>query len=435
MADKPTTKNLLPTSLTQNPSLVEKPSQDRKRKVREQVELIMATFRQVLPSNYVSQVTGPYYSVQFQAAAEQIADFQITAQEVWADRDYDFTRPAFLFQILGSMVFPDSESDGIPDIDGDLSYRTFLQRMVELLLQGATKATIKEGVELLTDADVDVIEKVIAARQTANSAWGFDDQFSFEINISEEDEDGASTWPAEDPFILSENLRMVMRALKPAHTLYDQRFLFKEAFGTLFDDSSSWEMSNYYYDDLRKWCYGAERLVGTTGATLTDRGLFSDPTRDFENIQVGALLTVLAGDNADTYRVVGLRSNSADETTLRSYTTIPTGLSGTASVSGGVVSDTSQNWALAVEGEQITFLIGLNAGVYRLKTVLGSNGGAVGYATGPGTQVRLSQSILQIERRMPKVATSQSYEVTVDRLGVQIPYVVTGEDASSFFYV
>ena len=78
MAD-PTDKNLLPGLLAQNPSLWEKDSQDHKRKVQEQVERVMTVFRQLIPSNYVSNVPGPFYMTQFQSAAEQIADFQITA--------------------------------------------------------------------------------------------------------------------------------------------------------------------------------------------------------------------------------------------------------------------------------------------------------------------------------------------------------------------
>lgn len=432
MADQPVSKNLLPTLLTQNPSLVETQTQDRREKVQQIVGRILETFYQVLPSNYVSQVVGPYYTVQFQAAAERLAEFQVSAQEAWADRDYDFTRPEYLFQIIGSLVFPDSESDGVPDIDGDLSYRSFMKSMVALLLQGATKATIEQGIALLTDAEIEVIEKVIAARTTPNCAWGFDDQFSFEVNLS--GDAAGQSWPDGDPFILTENIRIVLRALKPAHTLYDQRFLFKETFGTLFTDSASWDMANYYYADLRRFCQGAKRLAGTAGATLTDRSLFRDLTRDFANISPGATLTVLSGANAGTYRVSALVTYLFTDPTPRAYTTSPTGLSGTCTMPGeGIISDLSQNWSLAQEGETLTIVAGPNAGIYRLKTVLGLLGGPVGFATGSDGRVRVAQSTLRLDRRMPVAVTGQSYEVVVDRLGAQTPKVVIGEDATSFF--
>lgn len=450
MADKPVDKNLLPALLTQNPAPVEKIGQDHKDKVRGQVDRIMQVFLQLLPSNYVSQVQGPFYTMQFQAAAERIAEFQITAQEAWSDRDYDFTRPEFLFQILGSLVFPDATTDGYPTLKGDLTYRAFLKRMVELLLQGSTLKTVEEGLDLLSDADFEIIERSLAARRTPNSAWGLDDQFTFEINVTETTADGQQTFP-EEPFILSENVRIVLRALKPAHTLYDYRHLFRETFGQLFADTWSFTWSNYYYEDFRKFCCGAKNITGTAGATLTDRRLFGDATRDFEQVAPGADLVVLSGPNS--IHVGGQEGTSAStdrlhlgryrvedvlafpvgtDTTARAYTT-SSGLSGKATVSSDVVEDAAQDFGHTVEGETLTFSEGPNAGTYRLKTLLGSNGGPVGTATGPASRVRVAKSLLRLDRRMGKVTSGQAYLVSVDRLGVQEPHAVQGEDATLFF--
>ena len=459
MADKPANKTLLPSLLGQNPAPVAKPSQDRIDAERSQVDRIMEVFLQLLPSNYVSQVPGPFYTMQFQAAAERIAAYQINAQESYADSVYDYTRSEFLYQILGALVFPDAQTDGWPDIEGDISYREFLKRMVVLLLQGATKKTVTEGVELLTSATVEVIEKVIEDRKLkGNSAWGFDDQFTFEINIENERTitvgETTITLPdfPEDPITLVNNVRIILRALKPAHTLYDFRFLFREAFGTLFTDTYSFDWHNYYYEDFRRFCLGAKRIAGDEGETLTDRTLFSDPTRDFTSVSVGALLTILTGPNSihvggiegtpastdeqyvGRYRVTEvLAFPVGTDPTPRDYTTSPTGLTGTATVTGDVVEDALQDWSLAAEGEILTFASGPNAGRYRLKMVLGNDGGPVGFAPGPGTRVRVAPSILRLRRRMAQAATGQSYEVVVDRLGRQTPREVVGEDATLFF--
>jgi len=148
-------KDILPGMLTQNPAPFTADSQDRKAMIRSQVDQIVAAMMRALPSNYVSQVQGPFYTMEFQAIAEQLADFQITAQEVMADSSFDFTRSEVLFQIIGSLVFPDATAtDGWPSINGDVSYRTFLQRMVTLLLQGATKSSVQGGIEALTNASV-----------------------------------------------------------------------------------------------------------------------------------------------------------------------------------------------------------------------------------------------------------------------------------------
>ena len=123
------------------------------------------------------------------------------------------------------------------------------------------------------------------------------------------------------------------------------------------------------------------------------------------------------------------------DATARAYTTSPTGLSGTATVSGGnVITDTAQDFGAAVEGEVLTFSAGGNAGVgVRLGTLMGSNGGAVGVASGPATQVRAEPSILRVQTRIPVAGGAQAYEVDVDRLGVSEPHAVTAEDVSSQF--
>jgi hypothetical protein len=415
----------------------------------------MEVFRLVLPSNYVSQVQGPFYTLQFQAAAEAIAEIQISAQESFSDRAYVYTRPEFLWQMLGVLVFPNGRSEGIPTIEGDLSYRDFLRQMVVLLLKGATKEAVEGGIELLTTADVEIIEKGVVRRQLGElSGYGPEDHFAFEINLSREvetvDEHGfpitLPAFPEEDIETLQQNIEIVLRALKPAHVLYSLRYLFRDVFQGTIEDTVSWEMASYYYDDLRKYCCGARDLEGTEGRTLTDRSLFADNTLSFHSVSIPAELVVLTGPNSinasatdegtvGRYRVQEvLYFPYGDDPTARPYTTSG-GLSGTATVLGGVVEDTNQDFGQASEGETLTFLNGPNAGTYRLDTLMGNDGGPVGISTGPATRVRVTLGILRIEGRMAEVATGQAYTVSIDRLGVQEPRIVEGEDVSEFFYL
>jgi len=253
-ADDPTNP-LDAITLSQNPSPFPETGQDFLDKVRLQTSAILAQFIKVLPSNYVSRTTGPFYTLQFQAAAEQLAVFQVTAQEVFKDADYDYTRPEFLWEVLGSFVFP--EATTVPTVDGDQAYRTFLKKMVLLLLRGATPGVMQEGAELLTEADVLLLERFLEAREPG-SAFTIDDQFFVDLLV---EEGGGTSFPAQ-PFVLQENVRLILKALKPAHVLYSYSHLFRETFGTLFVDTYSWEMSAYYYDDFRKFCYGAKEITG-----------------------------------------------------------------------------------------------------------------------------------------------------------------------------
>jgi hypothetical protein len=423
-----------PYDISQNPAPTPESGQDYDTARRELTNAIMQTFFRVLPSNYVSVERGPWYTLQFQAIAEQLAAWQIAAQEVYKDSTWDFTRPEFLWEILGRLVFPASSSrEGFPQVNGDIECRDFLRQMVLLLLAGATAESMQQGAELLTDASAILIEKFLhSVPRDPAGLWTIDNQFEVEIFIESE---GGTAFPA-DPFNLQTNAGLILDALKPAHVLYEYRFLFREVFGPLFTDEVSWTMSQYHYDDLRKYCYGAREITGTAGETLTDRFLFTDTTKSLGSVQPGAILRIDAGVNAGTYEVVEVRVFPlGTDTTARAYTTSPTGLTGTATVSGDTITDSGQDFGAAVEGEVLTFTAGPNAGSYRLETLLGSNGGLVGFATGPATQVRPSPCILRVSKRMPAAATGQTYLVDVDRLGMRTPKTITNEDASEQFYL
>lgn len=275
---------IVQSSLDQNPSQVVPDSQNYLNNRRLIVEQILATFMDILPSNYISEVVGPHYTVQFQAIAEQLADLQITLQEELKDTFFDFTRSEFLYQFIGNLVFPDVDETGFPEFDGDLTYRSFFISMVELLLDGSTLSTIQKGLALLSDADFEVIEKAIAARQVPGALWGLDEQFEFEINVSY---DECTDFPP-NPFLLQSNAFIVLRALKPAHTIYTYRHLFRDIFEKIFDDEVSISLDTHHYDDIRKYCDGAKELTGglrelfgSSGVATTATDIFEDATQTF----------------------------------------------------------------------------------------------------------------------------------------------------------
>lgn len=415
-------KKLFPKDVLQNPSPLRESGQDYNNQVRDQVELILRQFLQVLPSNYVSATTGPLYTVQFQAMAEEIAKFQLGLQESFKDSLFQYTRPEFLWQMIGVLVFPKIYSDKmqIPIVEGDIKYRDFLRSMVSLLLQGTKKEPILEGVNLLADVDISILEKATTAN-TEGSAWGYEDLYTFEVDVESKD---GTAFP-ENPFNLEYNVAAILDALKPAYTIYEYRHIFRESFGHIFQDTMMAQLDLYNYDDFRKYCYGAERIYGS-GDILSDRHFLKDTDRFFEGIGTPAHLIV----NDKRYEVADiLVFPMGDDPTPRFYTT-SSGLQGYATISGDVLTDMCQNWTLALEGEILTFTEGSNAGSYRLKDVLGSDGGSVGFVTGSATQVRVGASIVKTTTRLPVSVGSVPYELSVDRLGVQRERVVQNEDVS-----
>jgi len=428
MTDKP-----IPYTLAQNPA----PNPANQGQAYQQdksalVQRIMAAFRSVLPSNYVAATNGPWYSLQFQAMAEQLAEIQINASELATDCDWDFTRSDFLWDLLGGVVFPNSSS-GIPYINGDVDYRTFLRRMVELLLQGATKASIQGGIEALNpNVTAYVLERYLQTPpRDPNGAYTIADQFALDILI-----DAGNSFP-DNPAILQANIELVLRALKPAHVLCSYSTLFRDTFPTPEDngDAFSWDVEPYYYDDTRKYCLGAKEISGISGAFLARRDYFSDPSVSFSSIPSGALLMI----GTDQYRVRSTRALlTGADAVARAYTTSPSGLSGmVVALNATDLYDAAQDWgASAVEGEVITILTGPNSGAsYRLETVLGSDGGPLGEAGLSGNRVRLAPTILVLNRRASAAASGLTYTVTVDRLGQQPVREVLAEDVAIQFWL
>lgn len=413
---------------TQNPDPVGDVGQSYVDARRDVVAQVMALFRQNLPSNYVSTVNGPYYTLQFQALAERIADFQITASLVFRDAEYDLVRSEYLWETLGALVFPASNAreGGLPVIDGDKLYRDFLRGMVLCLLQGSTKASIASGIGLLTDQTVTVVERFIDAQQPG-SEWTTLDTFAFDVLV-----DGLSG----DPFTLRANVEKVLTALRPAHTIFTYANLMRDEFSTPTGDAYSWAMEQYGYEDTRRYCGGAESVRGTSGVTTAgERNALTDLTRTFANVRADAVLRVTNGPNAGQYRrVIGVRGlRVGTDAVARPYTTTPTGLTGTAVVVGGDVVDAGQDFAACVDGEVFTFTSGPNAGSYRMAVLLGNDGGPVGTAVGPCVGFRVAPCTLLLDRVLAP-AYDQAYSVDVDRLGVRTPRVVVAEDASVQFW-
>ena len=151
-------------------------------RVRALADQIVRVFLNSLPSNYVSQTKGPYYVQQFQAVAEELAKIQVLLADAYEDSDYDFTRTEVLYQFLATLVFPDAPNAGLPEINGDISYREFLKRMVALLLQGSKGVTLVQGIEALTDANVTLLQKV-GFLSEPGVLWTMADQFTFEVSV------------------------------------------------------------------------------------------------------------------------------------------------------------------------------------------------------------------------------------------------------------
>ena len=485
----------------ENPAQADAKGQSSSLRRQEIEDSIMRIFFTRMPSNYVSQAQGPFYTNMFRAVAKQLAEFQVEAELASDDPKYDLTRPEFMYQVLGRIVFPNAmrPESKLVDVDGDVSLRDFLREMVLLLLEGSRKDPVERGVGLLSDLGMDIVETVAHERKKA-SGVGLEDQFEIEINAVAPKQtvtEGAMHWHRirvdnlgngrtygtfstlgdedyhfheikdfviqpyvsadqsehsheflqgfpDNTFTLQHNVHLILKALKPAHLLYQYRHMFVEFFGEIFEDQATYDYFTWKYEDLRKNWRGAKSVTGQAKTAGNNKCFLVDPNRDFSSILPGAPVEISDESNQGEYFVKEVHTLPyPTDSVARAYTTSPTGLSGIAVVENGRVQAISDQYYPEYDTELggisqdeiFTFLEGPNAGSYRIKMVLGINGGLPGTGNWTSDKVELAPSILEIRPPMPYLVDSQTYVVGVDRLGASVPNKVDSEDCSEQFYV
>jgi hypothetical protein len=138
---------------------------------------------------------------------------------------------------------------------------------------------MRDGVQLFVGENVTITENFLLVRQGA-SGLDISDQFGFQISI-----DALSGFPS-DIFTVESNIRLILDILRPAHTLFSIRYLFRDTYTPNEDttgkinDSSRWRLANYYYDDLRVYPRGL-RDRDRLGVKVNHRVVDEDHSIDF----------------------------------------------------------------------------------------------------------------------------------------------------------
>jgi hypothetical protein len=230
----------------------------------------------LLPSTYISTVSGPNYSVELLAVATELSRIELSLEDVYSDSDFSSTRSEFLYSIIGYLVFLEGE---LPTTTfDDQEFREFLINVIRIYFQGSIPKSLQEAVELLIPTGVSVTENYLLAR-IANSGYDISDQFGFQVTV-----DSTTTGFPEDVFSLDRDIRLLLNLLRPAHTLFQIRYLFRDPYdpnsGSGVLDANRFRMSNYWYEDFRvfpKGLKGRDRL----GVKVNVRVTGEDHSGDF----------------------------------------------------------------------------------------------------------------------------------------------------------
>jgi len=221
----------------------------------QRAQAIFTTLLNLLPSNWISTVEGPNYTVEIKAVSVELARLELALEDVDYDSNFQNTRSEFLYSIIGYLVFLNGKLP-VTSFD-DVDFKNFLINVIKIYFQGSIPASMKDGVQLFVSEGVTVTENFLLVRGGA-SGLDISDEFGFQIDI--ETLGGAGFPP--DIFILDANIRLILDIIRPAHTLFRIRYIFRDKYEPNKDqggkvlDASKWRLSNYYYDDFRIYPQG-----------------------------------------------------------------------------------------------------------------------------------------------------------------------------------
>lgn len=247
---------------------IERRGKEYQLRILQRAQVIFSGLLNLLPSNYVSSVQGPSYTMELKAVAIELAKIELAIEDVDLDRDFNRTRSEFLYSVIGYLVFLNGK---LPQLEfSDEDFRTFVLNLIRIYFQGSIPDSIQDATDLFLTQDFSVLENFLSTRAGA-SGFDISDQFGFRIDV-----DSDNTFPPQI-FEIERSLRTILDIIRAAHTLFRVRYIFTDEYdpndptGEVLD-SYRWRMSNYHYEDFRFYCSGLkdrDRLGKKVNQTVT----------------------------------------------------------------------------------------------------------------------------------------------------------------------
>jgi hypothetical protein len=241
-------------------------------------QVIFSNLMNLLPSSYISTVQGPNYTLELKAVSVEVARIELALEDVSLDSDFTKARSDFIYSMIGYMVFLNGK---LPSTTfDDQEFKTFLLNVIRIYFQGSIPAALQEGVQLFISEGVTITENYLLIRQGA-SGYDISDQFGFQISIDSID----SGFPP-DVFSIDSNILLILNILRPAHTLFRIRYVFRDPYipnedeGGKILDSFRCNLSNYYYEDFRVFTQGL-RDRDRLGVKVNQQVVGEDHSGDF----------------------------------------------------------------------------------------------------------------------------------------------------------
>lgn len=199
----------------------------------------------LLDSNYKSDVPSTKYAMHLKAIAFESARFLCSGNDYADDLYFKKTKGEFLYQNIGSFLFPGEQ---IPQIhDTDLQVQNFYLSIIEAYFGGATKENIQKALYNFTGVPVTLSENFELSK-TNESLDSVRNQFVFNVNVDTTDP------RIKDATKLKSDIKFLLDLIKPAHTTYQTNFIYHEELlaKDSVQESITFDIFDYKYEDLRK---------------------------------------------------------------------------------------------------------------------------------------------------------------------------------------
>ena len=253
---------------------IERKGKEYNLRVLQRAQSIFSSMLNLLPSNYISSIQGPSYTLELKAVAVELAKIELEIEDVDLDRDFTRTRPEFLYSIVGYMVFLNGR---LPALEfNDEEFRLFLINLIGIYFQGSVPKSIRDASDLFLAEGFEVVENFLLARAGA-SGVDISDQFGFRVDVLT-----GGSFPV-NAIEIQQSLSLIINIIRPAHTLFRIRYIFTDTYspgesGEILD-AYRWRMASYYYEDFRSYWRGIrdrDRLGRKTNCVVTDESHGAD---------------------------------------------------------------------------------------------------------------------------------------------------------------
>lgn len=177
---------------------------------------------QRLPDNY-SEANVTLLAHLFRTFSEEKYKAIMSMKEIADDQFFDKTRPEFLFQILGDLLFIDEKVCG--SSYNDKSYRDFLLKVKNAYFGGSVLANLNSSLSDIIGTKVN-IKELFKESRVAGSSTTIKDTHKLVMDILVGAADQSS--PAGQIGIFIQDLYYFIDLIRPSHTLFETRFIWED---------------------------------------------------------------------------------------------------------------------------------------------------------------------------------------------------------------